>query len=86
MSVSAQKRERKKKTLLFRVEVVRGKVKNTGEIHLSLQAEGGGVHDAATAAANGRDAAEDGGGVAGASKSGQQVAAAAAAAVGGKSF
>lgn len=64
----------------FRVEVVRGKVKNTGEIHLSVQAEGG-ANDTATKAVNGRDGAKDRGGLAGASKSGQHVA---AAAVGGK--
>ena len=62
-----------------------GKVKNTGEIHLSEPSKGG-VNDSAAEAVNGRDAAGDGGASAGASKSGEQVAAAAAAAaaVGGE--
>lgn len=62
---------------------MRGKVKNTGEIHLSVQTEGGGTNDSATAAAaaNGRDGVEDGDGSAGASESGLQAA---AAIVGGK--
>eukprot|EP00752_Nemacystus_decipiens_P009248 g8261.t1 len=57
-----------------RVEVVRGKVKNTGEIHLSVQPEGA-KQDPAPSAVDGPDAPEDAGGLAGASESGEQVAA-----------
>lgn len=69
---------------------MRGRVKGTGEIHLSFQAEGG-VDGAAAETANGREAADEGRGADGASELGRNMAGAGAGAhadavVGGKDY